>query len=257
MSAPRDQHFLIDPSAVERILSCIEVGGCRILEIGPGRGILTRALLDRGATVVAVELDYALCRTLESLFSPEISRGRLLLVQGDAVRCALPPFEKVVSNLPYSVSSRITFRLLDVGFSEAILMYQKEFAERMVTKPGTSGCGRLSIMAQTYAEIEPCFEISPQSFNPMPKVRSLVLRLIPHEPRFPLVDRTRYNDIVRVLFSHRRKTVRNGLKSLRGSLGSEHLEYLLSQIPEDILSSRPEELQLEDFALLANAGLKP
>jgi 16S rRNA (adenine1518-N6/adenine1519-N6)-dimethyltransferase len=254
MSAPRDQHFLIEPRIVERILSCINVHNQRVLEIGPGYGVLTRGLLEREATVIGIELDPSLCEALEVAFKDEIKSGQFLLVQGDAVRCPLPPFEKVVSNLPYSISSKITFRLLDIGFSEAVLMYQKEFAERMIAPVGTPACGRLSVMAQTYADIDPCFEISPRAFSPMPQVRSIVLHLVPHEPRFPIGNRKFYHDIVLALFSHRRKTVRNGLKNLRGSLGLERLNRLLSEIPEDILSSRPEELQLEDFALIANAG---
>jgi 16S rRNA (adenine1518-N6/adenine1519-N6)-dimethyltransferase len=244
----------MDTRAVERILSFIKVQDSKVLEVGPGYGVLTRALLEQGATVVAVELDPALCESLQSMFSAEIECERLILIRGDATRCPLPPFDKVVSNLPYSVSSRITFRLLNIGFSEAVLMFQKEFAERMIARPGTPGCGRLSIMVQTYADIEPCFELSPRAFNPMPRVRSMVLHLVPHEPRFPLKDRKLYGDVVRALFSNRRKTVRNGLKSLRSILEPGQLDLLLSFVPDDILASRPEELQLEDFALIANSG---
>lgn len=254
MSAPKDQHFLVDPRTVERILSYLDVNGHTVLEIGSGTGILTRGLLDHGAKVIAVELDHHLCATLALKFGPEIDEEQLLLINGDATRCALPSFEYVVANLPYSISSKITFRLMDLGFLEAVLMYQKEFAERMVARPGTIACGRLSIMVQTYADVEACFDISPQAFNPMPKVRSTVVRLIPHEPRFSIKDRKFYSDVVRVLFSHRRKIVRNGLKSFGDSLDHGKLERILGLLPADILSSRPEELQLEDFAVIANAG---
>jgi len=255
MSAPHDQHFLIDPRIVERILSCIEVHNHRVLEVGPGYGVLTRGLLGREATVIAVELDPALCKTMAAAFPREIEDGRLILIQGDAVRCPLPSFEKVVSNLPYSVSSRITFRLMDIGFSEAVLMYQKEFAERMIAPLGTPACGRLSVMAQTYADIKPCFTVSPRAFSPMPPVHSMVVRIVPHEPPFSIRDRRFYSDVVRALFSHRRKTVRNGLKNLRGAISAEHLDRLIAGVPGEILSRRPEELQLEEFAAIANAGL--
>jgi 16S rRNA (adenine1518-N6/adenine1519-N6)-dimethyltransferase len=254
MSAPRDQHFLIDPRIVERILSCIMVKDRTVLEIGPGTGILTRALLDKGGRVIAVELDYELCQCLRERFRYEISNGRFTLIEGDAARVDLPPFDCVVANLPYSLSSRITFRLLEIGFEEAILMYQKEFAQRMLARPGTPTCGRLSVMAQTYADIEPCFEVSPRAFSPMPQVRSMVLRIVPREPRFEIADRAFYAEVVRVLFSHRRKTVRNGLRSFGGALDHNRLECILMVIPEEILSARPEELQIEDFALIANAG---
>ena len=127
-------------------------------------------------------------------------------------RCRLPPFETVVSNLPYSVSSTITFRLLDVGFNEGVLMYQSEFADRMVAPPGSKDCGRLSVMVQTYAAVRPCFKLPPSCFSPKPQVHSTVVRMIPREPEFPINDRGLYADLVRALFSHRRKIVRNCLK---------------------------------------------
>jgi 16S rRNA (adenine1518-N6/adenine1519-N6)-dimethyltransferase len=255
MSAPRDQHFLIDPRTVERILSCITVRDRTVLEIGPGTGILTRALLDHGARVIAVELDHELSRGLRERFHREIEEGRLDLIEGDAGRVDLPFFQCVVANLPYSLSSKITFRLLGIGFEEAVLMYQKEFAQRMLARPGTPACGRLSVMAQTYADIEPCFEVSPRAFSPMPKVRSMVVRLLPHPSRFPICDHGFYFEVVRALFSHRRKTVRNGLRNLRGSIGPERLNRMMATLPADILSARPEELQLGDFATIANAGV--
>jgi phospholipid N-methyltransferase len=161
MKALKDQHFLIDARAVRRIAGIIDVKDRVVLEIGPGTGVLTRALLDRGAVVRAVEIDPALIEDLELFFADEIEEGRFQLFRGDAARCELPPFEMVVSNLPYSASSRITFRLLDVGFDEAVLMYQAEFARRMVSPAGTPDCGRLSIMIQTYCCVERCFDLPP------------------------------------------------------------------------------------------------
>ncbi len=142
MKARHDQHFLIDPHAVNRIADLVDVRGKRVLEIGPGNGALTRALLDRGAIVHAIELDGLLCGQLADSFSQEIAEGRLKLQHGDATRCEIPPFQISVSNLPYSVSSKITFRLLETGFEVAVLMYQSEFAERMVAPAGTKDCGR-------------------------------------------------------------------------------------------------------------------
>lgn len=253
MKAYRDQHFLIDPNAVERIANLAEVKGNRVLEIGPGNGALTRALLDRGAIVGAVELDGSLCEELNNLFSEDIVEGRLTVMQGDATRCELPPFDMVVSNLPYSVSSKITFRLLDIGFKEAVLMYQSEFADRMVAPPGTKDCGRLSIMVQTYAAVRPCFKLPPSCFFPQPQVHSTVVKMIPREPIFPINNRGLYADVVRALFSHRRKTVRNCLKGSVGSmLERAWVDRVIAALPEEILKSRPEELYLEDFATISN-----
>jgi len=255
MKAYHDQHFLIDLSAVERIADLAEVSGVNVLEIGPGNGALTRALLGRGAIVKAVELDGSLCEGLAIRFSEEIAQGRLTILRGDATRCELPSFEMVVSNLPYSVSSKITFRLLDIGFREAVLMYQSEFADRMVAPPGTKDCGRLSIMVQTYAAVRPCFRLSPSCFSPKPQVYSTVVKMIPREPIFPIHDRALYADVVRALFSHRRKTVRNWLKGAVGSmLERAWVDRVIAGLPEESLRSRPEELYLEDFATIANTA---
>ena len=253
MKAYHDQHFLIDSFAVERIANLAEVKGNRVLEVGPGNGALTRALLDRGAIVRAVELDGSLCEKLNNLFSEEIAQGRLTVQQGDATRCELPPFEMVVSNLPYSASSKITFRLLERGFKEAVLMYQSEFAERMVAKAGTKDCGRLSIMVQTYAAVQVWFRLPPQCFSPRPQVHSTVVKIFPSDPIIPINDRLLYADVVRALFSHRRKTVRNCLKGSVGSMLSPvWVERAIAALPDEILTSRPEALYLEDFAIISN-----
>jgi len=253
MKAHHDQHFLIDPDAVNRIADLADVQGKTVLEVGPGNGILTRALLDRGAIVHAIELDGLLCEQLAETFSDEIARGRLTVQHGDATRCEIPPFEITVSNLPYSASSKITFRLLDQGFEVAVLMYQAEFAERMVAKAGTKDCGRLSIMVQTYAAVQQCFRLPPQAFSPRPEVQSMVVKIFPRDPIFPINDRRLYANVVRALFSHRRKTVRNGLRGSTGSmLGEEWTKRAIAALPEEILKSRPEALYLEDFATIAN-----
>jgi len=252
MKAHHDQHFLIDERAIDRIADLIPLEGKIVLEIGPGNGALTRALLSRGATVHAVELDGALCNDLNETFSEEIASGRLTVTHGDASRCDLPPFSVVVSNLPYSISSKITFRLLETGFETAILMYQSEFADRMVAPAGTKDCGRLSIMVQTYAAVRKCFTLSPNCFFPKPQVHSTVVWLVPRPPLFPINDRTRYADVVRALFVHRRKTVRNCLKGAKGLLDPAWVARAVPALPEEILKSRPEQLYLEDFATIAN-----
>jgi 16S rRNA (adenine1518-N6/adenine1519-N6)-dimethyltransferase len=252
MKAYRDQHFLIDRHAIERVAGLVPVEGRQVLEIGPGNGALTRALLERGAIVKAVELDANLCEELADFFSEEIACGQLELIHGDAVKCPLPPFEIAVSNLPYSASSKITFRLLGIGFEVAVLMYQSEFVKRMIAPVGTHECGRLSVMVQSFACVERCFDLPPNCFSPKPQVHSTVVRIIPRSPIFPIHDHKLYADVVRALFSHRRKTVRNCLKGSRGMLKPVHVEKMLAGLPDEILQSRPEALYLEDFVTIAN-----
>jgi len=254
MKAPHDQHFLVDKKAIQKIASILEVKNRKVLEIGPGEGPLTAALLERGAEVMAVELDANLVKHLEKRFSQEISTGTLTLIQGDACRCEIPHFDLVVSNLPYSASSKITFRLFEIGFEKAVLMYQKEFGQRMIAPIGTTGCGRLSVMVQTRAKVKPMLELPPRAFSPPPAVRSWVMKITPHEPPFHIDDPGFYSDLVRELFSHRRKTIRKALKIAAGPLGEERVDRILSGLPEDVLKARPEALSLEEFAEISNLG---
>ena len=252
MKAYRDQHFLTDPRIVARIAGILEIRSRIVLEIGPGEGILTKALLERGAKVISVELDSMLADRLSRRFASEIEDGSLTIIHGDAVKVPLPHFEIAIANLPYSISSPITFRLLDIGFEAAILMYQKEFADRMMAHPGTRDCGRLSIMVQTYARASRCFDLPPGAFSPPPAVRSTVIWIEPRDPLFPVNDRKVYEEIVRELFSRRRKTVQSTLKALAGRFGKEKIDMVIGDLDPEILSSRPEALYLEDFATISN-----
>ena len=252
MKTYRDQHFLTDPRIVARIADILDISGRAVLEIGPGEGILTQALLERGAKVISVELDSVLANKLSHRFASEIEDDSLLIIQGDAVKVPLPPFEIVIANLPYSISSPITFRLLDIGFEAAILMYQKEFADRMMAHPGTRDCGRLSIMLQTYARANRCFDLPPGAFSPPPAVKSTVMWIEPRKPLFPVDDRKVYEEIVRELFSRRRKTVQSTLKALTRRFGEEKIGSVIRDLDPEILSSRPEALYLEDFATISN-----
>ena len=167
-------------------------------------------------------------------------------------RVEIPHFEYVVANLPYSASSKITFRLLEIGFEAAVLMYQKEFADRMLADIGSRDCGRLSVMVQTFARASRCFDLPPGSFSPPPAVHSTVVLIEPRPPLFPIDDRVIYADLVRILYAGRRKTVRSILKNAGALFGAERTSQLISGLDPEILSSRPEELYLEDYATIAN-----
>jgi 16S rRNA (adenine1518-N6/adenine1519-N6)-dimethyltransferase len=253
MSAPHDQHFLTDPDAVRKIASFTDIKNKTVLEIGPGKGVLTNELLERGAKVIAIEIDPKMIEILGSRFRNEIDSGRLVLINKDAVRCEYPDFDIVVANLPYSASSKITFRLLEHGFKEAVLMYQKEFAARMMALPGTSDCGRLSVMVQTYAKVMPLLNLPPGSFSPPPAVDSMVVRItMKDELTYPVDDPEFYSILVRELFSHRRKTLKKSLKSSRTIIGEEKYEKIIDMLSDEMLKKRAEELTLKDFSDISN-----
>ncbi|MBN1167235.1 MAG: 16S ribosomal RNA methyltransferase A [Methanospirillaceae archaeon] len=252
MKTRLDQHFLTDTRAVARIADILDVSGRQVLEIGPGTGLLTRALLDKGAIVTAIELDSDLVLSLKERFSIEIAGGRCEIIHGDAARISLPEREYVVANLPYSASSKITCNLLRTSFTDAVLMYQKEFADRMMAPVGSRSCGRLSVMVQTYARVKRCFNLSPGSFMPPPQVRSTVLLIQPRPPLFWIHDNAIYAEVVQLLFSGRRKMVRTIIRMAGDRIGTREAEDLIGTLPEEILSSRPEQLYLEDYATIAN-----
>lgn len=252
MKAPKDQHFLIDTDAVDFIADSVPIKGKNVLEVGPGGGVLTAALLERGANVRAVELDGTLLPNLEKRFGDELFSGQLTITRGDASKVDLPDFDLVISNLPYSISSKITFRLLKIGFEVAVLMYQWEFAKRMVSPPGDKEFGRLSVMVQTYADVELILKLPPRAFSPPPEVDSAVVKIIPHEPVVKILDREVHSILIRELFSHRRKTIQNGLKGMKSIYGEDTMSALINSLEKDLLAKRPEQLSIPAFIELAN-----
>ena len=245
------QNFLLDDSVISRSVALADLGpNDTVLEIGPGLGNLTEALLKTGAKVTAVEQDPAFVTFLQRRFG-----GRIELVQADAVKAFLPEFNKVVSNLPYQISSPITFKLLDLGFDVAVLMLQREFAERMVARAGTKEYGRLSVGVYYRADCKIMIDVPRTAFWPQPKVDSCVVRLIPKDPPFEVVDEEAFFEVTKVIFSHRRKKIMNSL-ALRGhQLDARFLRAPLDTLPYG--SKRPEELSPEMIGELTNAILDP
>jgi len=238
------QHFLVDHAVIERQVGYAKIRkGERVLEVGPGLGFLTDELIKAGAKVIAIERDAQFCGYLREKFS-----GSLELIEGDATTVDLPDFDKVVSNLPYQISSEITFRLLEQKkFDLAILMFQKEFAERMVAGETSALYGRLSVMAAYRADCEILEIVNRRAFWPQPKVDSAIVLMKGRSPRFQPKDERLFVDVVRVLFSHRRKKIANGLVALSGHLGfpRERMKELIPEIPyaeERVETLSPEEI---------------
>jgi 16S rRNA (adenine1518-N6/adenine1519-N6)-dimethyltransferase len=246
------QNFLLDDSVIERQVGYASLTSKDVvLEIGPGLGNLTEVLLGTGAKVVAVEQDPALCKFLARRFG-----DKLQLVQADAVKAFFPTFNKVVSNLPYQISSPITFKLLDMGFDVAVLMLQREFAERMVARPGTAAYGRLSVGVYYRSQCEIMTNVSRDSFWPQPKVDSCIVKLVPKKPPFKVVDDGAFFRVTQAIFSHRRKVISNSLKtdpSVAGMM-SDAVAAKLGGLP--YASRRAEELSPEMIGELADAFLE-
>jgi 16S rRNA (adenine1518-N6/adenine1519-N6)-dimethyltransferase len=235
------QHFLVDRRVLARIGDYASLAEeDRVLEIGPGTGNLTEVLSARAGTVFAIEVDPALASSLEGRFP------NVVVIRGDALKVPHPDYNKIVSNLPYQISSKITFRLLERPFDLAVLMYQKEFAERMVASLGTKDYGRLTLNVSLRAEVEILERVPRGAFRPMPQVESAIVRLRPREKRID-VDYRVFDDLTRGLFSMRRKKVKRSLAAMK--VPSD----VLSRIDPDLLERRPQELSLEEVVDLAKA----
>jgi 16S rRNA (adenine1518-N6/adenine1519-N6)-dimethyltransferase len=233
------QHFLTDMSVAQRIASALEATRCqRTLEIGPGTGVLTQFLLQRNdVDLCAVEVDS------ESVEYLKINFPQLNLLAADFLEM---PFEgdffqqfNVVGNFPYNISSQIFFRILENRdrVPEVVCMLQREVAVRLAAGPGGRDYGILSVLLQTYYDIEYLFTVSEGVFNPPPKVKSGVIRLKRNSRETLPCDDALFFRVVKATFNQRRKTLRNSLKGAFPTLQGEH----------QFFSLRPETLSCEQF----------
>ncbi|MFP8958157.1 16S ribosomal RNA methyltransferase A [Natrialbaceae archaeon A-CW3] len=256
----RDQHFLVDDRVLDRLPTYLEeVAGDadtdsvtdHILEIGGGTGALTDRLLAVADEVTVIERDRHLAGFLTEEFADEISDGRLTVVSGDALEVSLPPFTASVSNLPYGVSSEITFRLLPEN-RPLILMFQKEFAERMVADPGTPEYGRLSVSTQHFASAELVETVPKEAFSPPPQVESAVVRLLPRAPDYEVEDEAFFLRFVKALFTQRRKTMRNAIRNTAHISGLDDPDAVVDAAEEELLQKRAGAVTPTEFAALAS-----
>ena len=199
------QNFLTDKNMADWIVQQADIQPHEtILEIGPGLGILTERIKKFTQNIVAIELDRRLAEHIEEKY-------RIELILGDALQVNFPPFDKVVSNLPYQISSPITFKLLDTNFKKGILMYQKEFAQHLVAQPGERAYSRISVMAGYRADCKIIKHVPKGCFHPVPKIDSAIVEIVPKEADFEVLDEDNFKIIVRALFSHKNRKVRNGI----------------------------------------------
>ncbi|MFC7236506.1 16S ribosomal RNA methyltransferase A [Halosegnis marinus] len=247
-----DQHFLVDDRVLDRIPSYLPEDADRghLLEIGGGTGALTDRLLAAGDEVTVVERDPELAAFLREEFAAEVDAGRLTVVEGDALDVDLPDFTACVSNLPYGVSSEIAFRLLPEK-RPLVLMFQKEFADRMAADPGTDEYGRLSVTAGHYAAVEVVEDVPAAAFDPRPRVESAVVRCTPRDPDYTVPDEAFFLDFVTACFTQRRKTMRNAVRNTAHISGLGDPDAVVDAADEDLMSKRAGTVTPAEFAELA------
>lgn len=248
------QHFLHERYYIDAILAAAELDDTsKVVEIGPGLGALTLPLLKRVGQLHVIEIDRDLIEHYRNQALPGLQ-----LHAGDALRLdwrellPQPPYT-LVSNLPYNISSQILFKLLDERslFSRAVLMFQKEVAERICADPGTSDYGILSVLCQVWFEVRKVITVPAGAFRPPPKVESAVVALVPRsQPLYPIGDEGFFRRVVKAAFAQRRKTLRNTLRA--AGFDDTLLENACRSCAIDT-SRRGETLSLEEFARLATA----
>ena len=241
------QNFLTDQGVIQKIISSINPSDRdHIVEIGPGQGAITEFLLQHCEKLDAIELDKDLIPKLEKKFPFE----NFHLIQFDALKFNYASLYhdqplRIVGNLPYNISTPLLFHLLDQAsiVKDMHFMLQKEVVDRLAACPNTKAYGKLSVITQAQCEVKALFDISPQAFNPPPKVQSAFVRLIPRaEPLIGDEEWKTFEKTVAAAFAHRRKTLRNNLKTLT------NLENIDSEID---LSRRAESLTIDEFIQLS------
>lgn len=251
------QNFLIDHGIINAIVRAVSPRATdNIVEIGPGQGAITAHLIDGCPTLDVIELDRDLVPILLAQF---VSHPGFKIHQTDALKFDFASLTKideklrVVGNLPYNISTPLIFHLL--SYENRILdmhfMLQKEVVLRLAASPGEKNYGRLSVMTQYLCDVENLFEVPPESFQPMPKVDSAIVRLTPHTKKpFVVNNVDKFAMLVKTCFAQRRKTLRNNLKQLFLDLEID-AETISEQLNLD-LSRRGESLSLEEYVNLCN-----
>jgi 16S rRNA (adenine1518-N6/adenine1519-N6)-dimethyltransferase len=199
------QNFLIDSNISKRIVDSAEISeGEKVLEIGPGRGALTELLSSKG-NLIAIEKDKWLSVVLKQKFKENVE-----IIEGDILKWDVPPIDVIVANLPYSISSPILFRLFNYEWTRAVLMFQEEFANRL----------------NHFVDTKKLFKVSKTAFQPQPKIHSQVVKLVRREPDYMLDDFETFEKVVKSIFTHRRKKIRNCIKLTFPNLDLDNLNYM-------------------------------
>ena len=241
------QHFLTQEPIAERLADALDTSGAQaVIEVGPGKGILTKFLLRQPLPVYAIELD----RDMIPILKREFGDTSLQIIQDDILRLRFDQLIGpetnfvIVGNFPYNISSQIVFLALQHRHHMPFMagMFQKEMAERIVSPPGSKAFGVISALTQAYFKPELLFNVKPGSFSPPPKVNSSVISLKRYRSEIEGVPFQTLRQVVKIAFSQRRKKLRNTLRQIIP-------EEILKE--ENVVDLRPEQLTVDQFIMLA------
>lgn len=240
------QHFLLNQRIMCEIVDYANVkNNDTILEVGAGTGNLTSIIKDKAGEVIAVEKDSHLVELLKKKFQKV---QNIHIIEGDILDIELPYFNKVVSTPPYNISSKLIFLLLNMDYEVIVLALQKDFAERLVAKPGSKDYGRLTVMVECKAKVELLGSISKNDFYPKPKVDSAIVRIIPKKKSEDVFELESFKEFVQILFSQRRRKLRKVIIHYLKMKSYENIELIIASI--NIIDKRVYQLSVDEFKYL-------
>lgn len=235
------QHFLVDESVLDAIMDSVDVKhGDSVVEIGPGTGTLTKALLEKNVVVTAIEIDRDFVKLLGSSFE------QIELIESDVLQVPATTFrgKRILGNLPYNISTPLLLKMCDVeNVVDMHFMVQKEVAERLTADVGTKVWGRLSVKIRYTFKVSSLFDVEPKCFSPVPQVMSSFVRFEPFKRALEAANLRIFDDIIRVAFSQRRKKVSNSLKAFDIDWDAQTVDA----------ASRADQLGVSDYVELANS----
>ncbi|KAF9540206.1 Dimethyladenosine transferase [Mortierella hygrophila] len=250
------QHILKNPLVAQGIVDKAYLRPTdTVLEIGPGTGNLTVKILEKCKKVVAVEMDPRLAAELQKRVHGTPDQKKLEIMIGDFMKAKLPYFDVCISNTPYQISSVLVFKLLEHRpvFRSSVLMFQREFALRLVAKPGDSLYCRLSVNVQLFAKVEHIMKVGKNNFRPPPQVESSVVRMEPRNPP-PPVDFKEWDGLMRILFVRKNKTLSANFKtvSVMEMLETNYKTYCATH---DMMLEDPLDMKAKVQGVLTKVGM--
>ncbi len=244
------QNFCVDATLLKRMVDYSNIdSNDEVLEVGAGLGFLTDVLSKVAKKVYAIEIDPKLTKVLEKRFE---EKRNVIIINEDVLTTELPKINKVVANPPYSISSPLIFKLLELKFQNAIITLQEDFAKRLTAEKGNSNYGRLTVMVYRKADINIIERIPKSAFFPSPKVESALIHIVPRKSPFNVLDEEAFSDLVKSLFNQRRKKIKNALITyLRDKgIGDNEKKLLVKELPN--LEKRVHMLAPEELGLLSD-----
>jgi len=248
------QNFVIDNSLLQSVIAYADTSNDDVvLEVGAGLGFLTRLLSPRCKQVIAVEVDPKLIAILRKQLS---NLHNIELIEGDVLTASIPPFNKVISTPPYSISSPLLFWLLEKPFKLAVLAFQEEFARRLTAEVGSKDYSRLTVGTYYRAEAELLDSVPKSSFYPPPDVDSIIVRLKPRPAPFKVNDEKVFFELVQMVFTQRNKKFRSAVLPflIKHGLGKREAQLLADKLT--FHDKRVRELASEDLGALTNEILQ-